>query len=458
MKLNTLRSVVLMAITASVFTGCVDSDKDYEIVNQSIVTYDLTANKTVASLNSVATTLPKLYPDDDIIEAYVVSTDGAGHFYKSISLQTIPQDATAPIGFSLAIDETMLFAKGYTPGRKIFIKLKGLSYAKVFGSMQIGVADPNDPAAIMRIPELDFDKYIFPSSEIVSEDSFVRTMTLADAVTDANQNTLIELTNVQFSDNDLAKPLYDPANDLGGSATNHEIVDVTTGGRTRFLRVSSFATFSSVIVPTGRGSIRGVMTKFNQDYQFIVRGLSDFKLDSPRNYTFFATLNENFNTYTNSTANYNQYTSFVAFPNYLNFTTQGTKKWFIKSNMLEMSSFSGNTERNKSYFVVPVDMTAANAIKFDVTVGFISSALGLKVYRSMDFVPGKSISDATLFDISTSLSAPLPSANGTYTNLTYNIPASVTGNGYFIFEYTGTNISTGPVQTTTVDLDNIVVN
>ena len=325
----------------------------------------------------------------------------------------------------------------------------GLAVATVYGSTQIGLVDPADATKITGISELDFQNYLFPSATIVPEETvgFLRHMTLAQAATDANQNTLIEIDNVEFADNSLARTYFDI--DSGGFATNHDIVDVTTAGTTHFLRVSQYAPFSVKAVPAGRGSIRGVMTKYSADFQFLVRQESDIKLINPRTYTFFSTLNESFTSYA---------TSQVAFPDYLNFSTVGTKKWQIKSGALEMSSYGGATEHNKAYFVVPVDFTAANSLKFDLKVTYYTGALGLKVYRSSDYVPGMKISDATLFDISSSFSIPFPVATSTLTGLTYNIPANITGNGYFIFEYTGTNYSNGPAQTTTIDLDNIMIN
>ncbi|HEX8574804.1 MAG TPA: hypothetical protein VF677_00770 [Flavobacterium sp.] len=76
----------------------------------------------------------------------------------------------------------------------------------------------------------------------------------------------------------------------------------------------------------------------------------------------------------------------------------------------------------------------------------------------MDYVPGMKLSEATLFDITTSFS--LPNANtSTFASAgTYTIPANITGNGYIVFEYTGTNSTTGPVITTTIQIDNIVIN
>ena len=443
------KSILLVAFTTLVMSGCSESDKNYTAGTPAIQTSELTTTKSVADINTLAVgvgSTPTLYTNEDIIEAYVTSSDAAGNFYKSISFQSIPTDSSAPIGFSVSVDKSMLFVDGFSPGRKVYIKLKGLYYATIYGSMQIGVADATQTTGMAGISKSDLGLYLFPSSTIVSEETMVRHMSLATAVaTDANLNTLIEIDNTQFADNSLARTYFDI--NSGGFATNHDIVDAVLGGTTRFCRISQYASFSYKNVPAGRGSIRGVMTKYNSDYQFIVRQESDFKLTSNRTYNFNASLSENFASFA---------VGQVAFPNYINFAKKGTKKWLIKAGALEMSAFGGALEQNKSYFIVPVDMSAANTFSFSISQAFYNG-LTLKIYRSTDFLPGMNINNATLYDITTSFN--LPTANSGFVSAgVYNIPTTVTGNGYFIFEYTGTNISTGPVLSTTVDIDNIVVN
>ena len=442
------KSILLVTFTALVMSGCSESDKNYTTGTPAIQTAELTTSKLVSDINTlaiVAGSTPTLYTNDDIIEAYVTSNDAAGNFYKSISFQSIPTDASPPIGFSVSVDKSMLFENGFTPGRKVYIKLKGLYYAIIYGSMQIGVADATQTTGMSGISKNDLGLYLFPSATIVSEETMVRHMSLATAANNANLNTLIEIDNTQFADNSIARTYFDI--DSGGYATNHDIVDVTLGGTTRFCRISQYAPFSVDRVPAGRGSIRGVMTKYNSDFQFIVRQESDFKLNSDRTYNFNVSLSENFASFA---------VGQVAFPNYLNFAKTGTKKWLIKSGALEMSAFGGALEQNKSYFIVPVNMDAANTFSFSISQAFYNG-LALKVYRSSDYVPGMDINKATLYDITTNFN--IPAANSGFVSAgVYNIPTTVTGNGYFIFEYTGTNISTAPPITTTVDIDNIVVN
>jgi hypothetical protein len=441
-----ITSLSIFALVVS-FTSCVDDDTKAGNADTGIVTQEFTATKTVQDIVTFNnTSTPVAYIADDIIEAYVTSSDETGTFYNSISFQNIDTNTSQPIGFSVSANFAS-YGKGFTPGRKAYIKLKGLYTAVVDGSLKIGSLYNGE---IGRISENEWQKYLFVSATKVSEENMVRTVSLATAATNTNLNTLIEIDNVQFADGSLARTFFDV--DSGGSATNHNIVDIT-GGTTRYFRVSKFALFAYQNIPSGRGKIRGIMTKYGSDYQFIVRHQNDVKLVNPRTYTFNSALTENFESYA-----VNQ----KGFTGYLNFATSGTKDWIIKSvnstKCVQMSAFGGSQESNKSYFVVPVDFTAANSLTFQVDADFYTNGFGLKVYRTSDYVPGKKISEATLFDISSSFTFPGANTTSFASVGTYTIPTSVQGNGYFIFEYTGSNISGPNLVTTNCNIDNIVIN
>jgi hypothetical protein len=442
-KLITSLSIFALIIS---FTGCVEDDTNMDNTQTGIVTTELTATKTVQQIAALATSSPVAYTADDVIEAYVTSSDETGSFYNSISFQDIATNTSQPVGFSVSANFSS-FGKGFTPGRKVFIKLRGLYTAIVDGSLKIGALFNGE---IGRISENEWQKYLFVSATKVSEDNMVRIVSLATAASNINLNTLIEINNVQFADGSLARTYYDV--NSGGFATNHNIVDIA-GGATRFFRVSQYALFAYQNVPSGRGKIRGVMTKYGSDFQYIIRHQNDVKLINPRTYTFNSTLNETFQSYALNSK---------GFPNYLNFATSGTKDWIVKSvngsQCIQMSAFGGALESNKSYFVVPVDFTAANSLSFQVDADFYSTAFGLKVYRTLNYVPGQKLSSATLYDVSSSFT--FPSANTTvFSNAgTYSIPTSVQGNGYFVFEYTGSNISGTSLNTTNCNIDNIVIN
>ena len=121
MKNILLKSALLLSLAIGLLSGCANDDH-YITPNQTLVTYELTTTRTVASLLP-AGGIPTAFIANDIIEAYVTSSDEKGTFYKSISFQTIPTDASAPIGFSVPIDVTTLYGKGFTPGRKVYTQL-----------------------------------------------------------------------------------------------------------------------------------------------------------------------------------------------------------------------------------------------------------------------------------------------------------------------------------------------
>ena len=456
------KSVFMVALAGAMSTGCVNSDV-YDNPNTGIQTYELTPTKTVEQIIAETTSTPTQYMADDVIEAYVTSSDETGNFYNSISFQSVPTAQGTPVGFSVDVDLTY-FAKGFTPGRKVYIKLGGLYRAIVDGSMQIGALyqpNPTDAPQVGRISPNEWQNYLFPSATVVSEEDLVRLMPLSQAANNANLNTLVELTNVEFSDGSMGRTYYDV--DSGGGATNHDITDIA-GGATRYFRVSSFAPWSTHQVPEGSGNIRGVMTKYGNDFQFLARVESDVRLNNARvdvnppvvgnAIVYSGSFTENFESYTAGSATTGQFN----FPKYINDPVKGSKLWRVRSSgtkYIEMSSFGGTPEINRTLFIVPVDMTAANTLTFKTKASFYNGNT-LKVYYSTDYTPGADISTATLVNITNNFTIADGSNSSFISSGTYNIPASVTGNGYFIFEYKGSAIA--PLITTNMDIDDIVVN
>jgi hypothetical protein len=459
MKKIILKLGLLLALTIGFFSSCA-SDDHYTTPDNTLVTYELTPTTTVASVNAVATASPVQFTTDDIIEAYVTSSDEKGTFYKSISFQTIPTDGSNPIGFSVPINVTTLYGKGFIPGRKVYIKLNGLYSAIVYGSMQIGSLYNG---TIGRISEFEWQDHLFPSATVVAESEMVRTLSLSAAYTNANQNTLVELINVQFSDSSINRTYYDV--DSGGGATNH-LLSSASGGAEQIIRFSSFAPFVYNMVPSGSGTVRGVLTKYDTDFQFIVRYEHDIKLTETRfdsnppvggtALAYNGTLNEPFTTYNVST---------TVFPKYINDPVIGSKLWQLKTfsnnKYIEMSAFAGSGNPgvpSKVLFFVPVDFTAANTFTFKKEIRY-NAGEALKVYyvTAANYTAGTPVNMSTFVDITSSFTITYPAIGSSESAFnsagTYSIPSGLMGNGYFVFEYVGTT-----TVTTTVQLDDIVIN
>ncbi len=456
--MKNLKLILTTAVFATL-VGCVNGD-DYGTPDLSNDCVTIATTKEVSDITSISTATTTQYTTTetiDYIEAYVTSSDEGGNFYKSISMMSL--DGLQ--GFSMPVDNYNLYTE-FEPGRKVTIKLdKNRYFNKQHGSTVLG---SSYNGGVGRISGVEYKDVILRSCDNVNEDDIVKNISIATAKNDQYLNMLIEFDAVQFTDASLGKKYYDASlNSLGG-ATNHEISDEF--GNKVILRVSEFATFASNAVPSLNGKIRGVMTKYNSDYQFMIRTLNDVNLTNPRldidlyppiggsAIVYDATLNEPFTSYTTS----NQ----QVFPKYINDASVGSRYWQVKTfsgnKYIQMSSFGGTPEANRSLFIVPVNMTAASTMSFKTKDGFNNGNV-LKVYYSTNYVPGTQITNATLVDITSSFTIASGTTSGYAANFTnsgtYNIPAGVTGNGFFIFEYVG-NGSGGP--TTTMQIDDIVIN
>jgi hypothetical protein len=451
--------LIVTTIILATFSSCVNSD-DYGVPNLAGECVTIAKTKEVSDITNIATATAVPYTTSetvvDYIEAYVTSSDEGGNFYKSISMMSL--DGLK--GFSMPVDNYNLYTE-FEPGRKVTIKLdKNRFFNKQHGSTVIGSSYNN---GVGRISGVEYKNVILRSCVDVEESTIVKNLTIAQAKNDQYLNMLIEFDAVQFTDASLGKKYYDASlNSLGG-ATNHEISDQF--GNRVIVRVSEFATFASNAVPSKNGKIRGVMTKYNSDYQFMIRTLNDVDLTGDRlaidlypplggtGIVYDATLNEPFTSYTA--------TNQQVFPKYINDAAIGSKYWQVKTfssnKYIQMSSFGGTPEANRTLFIVPVNMTSANTLSFKTKDGFNNGAV-LKVYYTTNYVPGTQITSATLVDITSSFTIATGTTTGYATNFTnsgtYNIPASVTGNGFFVFEYVGNGSGT----TTTMQIDDIVIN
>lgn len=275
MKTILNKSILALILTTSLLMSCVNDD-DYNLPLMDCTETSLAKNMEPSDI--VATSTVKRYngPKKGIIEAYVVSSDIAGNFFKSISLQTLD----GSVGFSVPVDVTTVFKK-FEPGRKVLIELDSTYVDIKFGSLRIGALfnGGTPDAEVGRLSKTDFETIVHRSCTKLSEEELVQKLSIVDTKKDKRINTLIELQNVKFIKDAVGKTYYDKNNQLGG-ATNYYIVD--EAGNKIIFRTSSFANYKDKKVPNGSGTVRGVLTKFNSDYQFIARSESDIRLTNPR--------------------------------------------------------------------------------------------------------------------------------------------------------------------------------
>ncbi len=444
--MKNLKIVITSLFVATLFS-CSNSDS-YTTPDLSGECSNLTPTRTTASVLALINNTLQQFPtptppaEGDIIEAYVTSSDEGGNFFKSISLVTT--DGTQ--GFSIPVDAYNLYTK-YEPGRKVYIKLRERYYQtnSNTASKEIGSRYNNGTPALLtddevgRIAGVEYEDVLIRGCEKVDEQTLVNNLTIAQAKNNANLNKLIELSNVQFTDASMGKKYYDPTlNDLGG-ATNHEIVDAN--GVKLIVRVSSFSTFAGDPVSSLNGKIRGVMTKYGSDYQFMVRTLDDIRLTNPRTLPFFE------ETFTSN------------FPNWVKFSVIGAQVWTLNTgagnpgSCADMNGYSGSAVQNEDWLISPaINLSAAPSafLTFQSAKNFTGNAI--QVYVSTNYSGSGTPTAATW----TLLSATIATANPFVWTNSNNInlaPYIGNNNVRVAFKYTST--TSGAAQWR---VDNVKVN
>lgn len=446
--INLIKHIFIFLVTLGLFSACVNDTFDTP-VQGNCLSPELTKTKEVSAIYGVATNITATYPADDIIEAYVISSDEGGNFYKSMYFQA--DDGKK--GFNLSVDEVNAYTKNLQPGKKVFLKLKGLAFANPTTNAKglIFGAPPTEQYAVDRLSALTYKDYLIPSCDMASEDAIVHKITLAQASSETYLNTLIEIDDVQFKTDctTFSKADFDTS------------LKITNGITTLDVRTSRYANFSGFPVPSGRGKIRGVLTKYGSTYQIILRTERDVRFINPRVQTvslpkggtslqYLGAFIENFESYATTTIG-------ASFLKYINDAAIGYKYWdvatFGSNKYLQISAY--NNGCSKAYFIVPVDMTAASGMSFKSKDGY-NDGNPLKIYYSINYVPGGNVNQATIIDITDKFILSTGNTSGYGSEFInsgiYPIPKDLTGNGYFIFEYDGT---TG--VTTTMQLDDIIV-
>ena len=429
----------LLFIAAS-FTSCVD-DKDFDTPQITETDNDIhtasflsakdaliqnlvqmndpnNSNDAVIDPTTLVYTFPELLPNESnliIIPAYVVSDDTAGNFYKKLIVQDKPENPTG--GLEIMINEGNLHTL-YNVGRKIYIKLNGLSIGYFDGSQggapnypnqsvpagetladvddnnipgvyKLGVLNGSD---LERISELDFTKYITRSS--ISE-TIVPKIVQINSLTDATMNISAQLEDMQFEYFEEGKSF------AGGADDSYDATRVLKNCTTETnlgLMTSTYSSFKSLELPTNKGTVTGILMKdYRENNPVIV-------LNSPNDINFYDTdrcdpdflncgnnnvggpniiFEEDFEAYSDDTTNITGWTNVN--------TTGGSRIYRIDSysgnSFMGGSAYGSGENPLEMWFVTPainLDSTSDEELTFSTQAHHDDGAV-LKTYVSTDF-------------------------------------------------------------------------
>lgn len=383
---------IFLGITM-IFGSC--TKEEFKVPKLTCTQPDLKVNRSVEDVRAATNSIVEQYTYDDIIEAYVVSSDESGNFFKTISFQTLATTTAPATGFSVPVDASNSYID-FRLGNKVYLKMKDQYTDIYFGGMRIGSIYVNtyNEGGVGRISANDYKKVLNASCTMVSEELLVRSLSIPDLLHDSNINTLIELSDVQFTSDAIGRHYYEESNDVGGG-TNWNLTDGL--GNQVFFRTSSFADFADKIVPDGRGKVRGVLTKFGSDYQLLARSEKDVIFTGTATVPFFA---ENFQSVETNTK--------LNLPGWANLVQEGTKFWlgtlYAGNGYAEFNTTGTKVVSNIAWLISPkidMDLHINEVLTFRAAQHHLdvdSPLNSLEVYVSKDF-DGLNVDKATWFPL-----------------------------------------------------------
>ena len=284
-KANKLLGIFSVLAIMVFISSCVNDD-DYNTPNTSIQAPNLIGNSTSFSaviaryLDAVADgDIVGVFDENDIdlyIEGYVISSDQGGNFFEELIIQNKIDDSDSTqdprLGLKVEVNVSSLY-NTYEVGRKIYIRLNGLAVGESNGVYALGKAVGN---SLEQIQAFEYKDFIMRDPEV-----FTLTPKVAAIgdLTEQDENTLIQLDNMQINRNELVKTFAgEPDDEFDGFRT---LEDCDTNA-TILLQTSTFADFKSLPVPQLKGSINGIFSRdFRDDFNvFVINSAADIIFDS----------------------------------------------------------------------------------------------------------------------------------------------------------------------------------
>ncbi|GAA4279573.1 DUF5689 domain-containing protein [Aquimarina mytili] len=259
---NKIKTGLALIGTVIAIFGCV-SEEDFE--TPELVIQEPEVNGTMIMIDAALGILgqeiekdgekAKVVFDDtgNFITGYVISSDKASNFFKELILQD--KDKHPQAGIRVLIDNSPLFTK-YEFGRKVYVKLDGLSLGMQNGVATLGISEGN---AIGAIPSFSLDEVVIRSTEI--SEILPRLVTVED-FTDKLLNLFIKVDNIQFNKNMVQdNNVFTFAAEANDQFDGERLVESCNTGRSVVLSTSTFSDFRGLKLPAQQGSFEGILTK-----------------------------------------------------------------------------------------------------------------------------------------------------------------------------------------------------
>ena len=461
MKTIRCKKAYLFAAIAILLFSCVKTD-DFETPTPNLLEDDFKGNLTSISAikgnyNPSTGEIYTFQETETFIEGFVISSDEAGNFYKKLIIQDKAENPTS--GIQILMDETALF-QTYEFGRKVYVKLDGLSLWLNNGVFQLGIQNRGD---VVAIPGSLIDEFIVRSS-IASEIVPLR-LDIKD-FSAAFRNLYVRLENVQFNKNLIRdENRYTFAAEVTDRFDGERQIESCTTGSASFLSTSTFSDFKSLLLPQFSGNIEGVLTRNFYDEHFVVILNSPEQLDFENNARcdpeflkcgenealgpkiIFA---ENFVGISNE--------NILDGQGWTNINVNGGNERFEdgilnSDRYIRISAYNTNENPLEAWLITPginLNASTAEILSFDLKASYDNGIL-LSVLITEDFTGNPLTTEWQLLDAKIPV-GPSNQYAAAFTNSKIDI-SCLSGTVHVAFRYLGA----APDKTTTYDVDNIRV-
>lgn len=248
---------------------CVDG-RDFDKIEESC-TSDLTANTTLAELDSLVQDEVVQIQEDLILEGYVISSDRAGNFFGVLYLQDALSNPSQGIQLEMDLRESHL---QFPVGSKVSIKLKDLYLDKRGSNIRTGgVFSSYGNLSIGRLPKGKIFEHLFVSCD--GSGVPVPVVSTIPEMDSLPSNILVQLENVEFAEESLGETYA-----IAQEETERTLMDCEENEIT--LVNSGYADFQSEVVPETNGMLTAILIKDGNTPQLLVRTLDDINFTEER--------------------------------------------------------------------------------------------------------------------------------------------------------------------------------
>ena len=415
MKKIKFRTFVAVIITCLVTVACVQDD-DFTIPssigneeNENLTNLLSRIEAGEVQLITIDQLKAQFISDDEATEiaseiavkGYVSSSDATGNFYKEFFIQDAAQDATSAIKISLNQVESY---NQFNMGREVYIYLKDLYLGEANGGdgvYTIG-GDMNSDGEVEALTANEVPMYLFRS-----ENSYTIVPKVVSALSSNDVGIFVTLNDVEFTTSGVGQPYVSPTDDYD---TQRTIQRCTGFNYSTFLmETSAFASFKNEILPSGGGSISGIVSKdyYGDNLVLALNTSDDVLMDGSRCELldindFTEIISEDFQSAIHNTN--------LDFPGWTNFAEEGAWVWrervYSGNGYTEFSTYNSPDDVNIAWLISPgVDLDAQENefLNFKMAQHHLQSDLNTaEVFISTDF-DGSNVLGATWISVSANL-------------------------------------------------------